>query len=72
MLFDTSTGGEGGFEGPWCVRCNQPIQKDDSSQRISFPNDPHGHQGLTGLYHDRCAKPFSSLARIMNMNPWSR
>lgn len=67
MLYDSSNGDNGGFDGPWCVRCSQPVLKSEPSERISFPQDPHGHEGLSGLYHARCAKPFSSLARILNL-----
>lgn len=72
MPFDSLPGGSGGsHDGPWCVRCHKPVLSDEPSERISFPNDPHGHRGLTGLYHARCAKPFSSLAHIMNLRPFA-
>lgn len=70
MPFDSLGGGSEGPSGPWCVHCNLAISANEPVERIHFPNDPHGHQGLTGLYHARCAKPFSGLARIMNLKPW--
>jgi len=71
MLFDSSGRGSNEPSGPWCTRCNLPIAN-EPSERIHFPDDPDGHRGLSGLYHQRCAKPFSSLARIANLNPWGR
>jgi len=71
MPFDSLGGGSGGDSGPFCVRCNLPIG-DEPSQRLHFQQDPHGHQGLSGLYHKRCAKPYASFERILNINTWSR
>jgi len=39
--------------------------------RVDFLNDPEGSRGLTGMYHQQCSKVFRSLARVVNMNPWS-
>ena len=71
MLFDSSEGGGEGPSGPECPSCRRPINDSDASERITFPHDPHGHRGLSGLYHVGCAKPFASLARIMNLKPWA-
>jgi hypothetical protein len=60
-------GGGGGADGPWCMRCKGPITAEQHSVRLRFEHDPHGHRGLTGLYHDYCSKPFESLARVINM-----
>jgi hypothetical protein len=37
---------------------------------VTFNTDPHGHKGLTGDYHAGCSKPFESMARIVNLNPF--
>jgi hypothetical protein len=39
--------------------------------QVYFRTDPEGAQGLTGPYHPQCAGRFQSLARVVNMNPWS-
>jgi len=70
MLFDSLGQGSEGPSGPLCVSCRGLIHDGESPERITFPHDPHGHRGLSGLYHARCAKPFASLARIMNLKPW--
>jgi hypothetical protein len=62
-------GGSGPSE-PCCTSCREPITSQERSMRINFENDPHGHRGLTGLYHEHCGKPFQSLARVVNLN-WS-
>jgi hypothetical protein len=71
MPLDSQSGGGSGDSGPFCTRCNLPIGE-EPSQRLYFQQDPHGHQGLTGPYHVRCAKPFAAFERILNMNPWAR
>lgn len=72
MPLDSSGGGFGGGDhSPFCVRCNLPIG-DQPSLRLNFPQDPHGHDGLTGIYHTACSKPFAAFERILNMNPWAR
>ena len=68
MPYDSTGGGSDGPSGPWCTACNLPIQDGEPVERIHFQNDPLGHKGLTGPYHKRCAKPFSSLAHIVNLN----
>lgn len=72
MPFDSMGGGSGGHSGPWCTACSLPIADGEPVERIHFPQDPHGHEGLSGPYHQRCAKPFSSLARVCNLNIWGR
>lgn len=59
--------GGSGPHGPFCTSCNAPIVEGERSIQIAFAHDPHGHRGLTGLYHERCSKPFASLARAINM-----
>jgi hypothetical protein len=62
-------GGGGDCE---CLSCRQPILRDQASTHVAFASDPLGHRGLTGRYHLACSKPFASLARVVNMNPWRR
>ena len=57
----------GGPDGPACLACKRPILEGERSQRITFDNDPHGRDGLTGEYHVTCGKPFDSLSRAMDM-----
>lgn len=71
MLLDPTSGG-GGEEGPFCTSCSAPITKDQRSVRINFNNDPQGHRGFSGLYHEQCGKPFASLARVLNLNWFGR
>jgi hypothetical protein len=56
----------------FCMACKQPITDGQRATRIEFHSDPDGSGGLTGLYHTPCSKPFQSLARAVNMNPWGR
>jgi len=39
---------------------------------VRFNTDPHGHRGLTGVYHVECSKPFQSLAHVVNLNWFGR
>jgi hypothetical protein len=55
-----------------CRACKQSILEHHRAVRIEFQTDPHGLNGLTGDYHQQCSKPFASLARVINMNPWGR
>jgi hypothetical protein len=57
----------GGSNDPSCTSCNGPITSDQRSVRLSFPNDPNGYRGFTGLYHEHCGKPFAQFARVLNM-----
>ena len=68
MAYNLMPSGGGGPEEPWCASCRAPITPRQRSVRIQFNNDPHGHKGLSGLYHEQCSKPFESLARVVNMN----
>lgn len=34
---------------------------------VHFNEDTNG---FNGLYHEPCGKPFASIARILNLNPW--
>ena len=70
MDYDPRWGG--GSNDPTCTSCHAPITAQQRSVRIEFPNDPHGHRGLSGLYHEECSKPFKSLAHAMNMLSVSR
>jgi hypothetical protein len=71
MPLDGSTFDGGSHGSPWCRACKQPIWKNQRSTRVEFQTDPHGANGLTGDYHQECSRPFASLARVVNLNPWS-
>jgi hypothetical protein len=64
--------GGGGPHEPWCTSCRGPITAGQRSVRIDFANDPNGHRGLSGLYHEECSKPFQALARVVNLTSFSR
>lgn len=64
--------GGSGPHGPFCTSCKAPIAENERSVRINFDNDPQGHRGLSGLYHERCGRPFQSLAHVVNMNWFGR
>jgi hypothetical protein len=64
--------GGSGPHGSWCTSCRGPITPEQRSVRIDFANDPQGHRGLSGLYHEQCGKPFRSLARVVNLNWFGR
>jgi hypothetical protein len=34
---------------------------------VHFNDDAHG---FNGLYHEPCGRPFASIARVLNLNPW--
>jgi hypothetical protein len=56
--------------GPCCKRCMLPISETESVRHIAFLNDPDGKlKELSGLYHARCAEPYLSLSRFLNLNP---
>jgi hypothetical protein len=55
-----------------CLACKQEITPGQHATRVEFQNDPDGSGGLSGRYHMTCSKPYQSLARVMNMNPWAR
>jgi hypothetical protein len=62
---------EGGrFGRRWCLACKQPILTQQRATRVEFQSDPEGLNGLTGEYHVERSKPFASLARVINLNPW--
>jgi hypothetical protein len=69
MAYDATFGGNAGRG--WCLACRRPLDGDRLVARIDFQSDPDGRQGLSGLYHKACARPFASMARIINMNPWA-
>jgi hypothetical protein len=66
MAYFEMRAGGGGPSEPWCTSCKAPIAGEERSVRIDFATDPHGRKGLSGLYHERCSKPFASLARAIN------
>jgi hypothetical protein len=67
VAYQLMRAGGGGPHEPWCTSCKSPITAEQQSVRIDFANDPHGHEGLSGLYHAECGKVFQSLARAINM-----
>jgi hypothetical protein len=69
MPFDATPDGNPGR--PSCRACKQPIWHGQPATRVDFRTDPDGSQGLTGVYHKPCSRPFLSLARVVNLNPWS-
>ncbi|WP_262031261.1 hypothetical protein [Microvirga sp. Mcv34] len=60
----------GGWNGPTCRSCRQPILPSEQVKRVEFRNDPDGAKGLTGDYHLVCSRRFASLAHVINFNPW--
>lgn len=71
-LDEESFAAGGGYGGPLCLSCKREISQGERATRVTFNTDPHGHQGLTGDYHAGCAKPFASLAHVINLDPWGR
>ena len=70
-MFDpTDYGGGGGY--PRCCCCDRPIFDERQGVRIEFLMDPHGHKGLTGLYHRHCSAPFQAAAEALAMCRSSR
>ena len=67
MAFDATPGGDP--RGPWCKACRRPIGETERSMNVRFDNDVHD---LSGLYHEACGRPFASMARVLNLKPWSR
>jgi hypothetical protein len=55
-----------------CMACKQPILDGQRATQVEFCTDPDGSAGLSGLYHAPCSRPYQSLARVVNMNPWGR
>jgi len=72
MSYKTYTDHRGPM-GPSCKRCVLPIAGSEASVHVQFSNDPDGKlRSLNGLYHARCAEPYLSMSRILNMTPWGR
>lgn len=71
-MFDPThfAGGGGGYSR--CCCCGKPILDERQSVRVSFNNDPDGTQGLSGLYHEPCSKPFRAFAQVMNVDWYGR
>lgn len=70
MAYDASSGRDP--RGGWCLACKRPLENGQPTVRIDFQTDPDGQRGLSGLYHKLCGKPFSELAKVINLNPWAR
>ena len=71
MYLDEEFAFGGGYSGPSCRACKQPILEGERATRVLFRTDPDGARGLTGDYHLACGKPFASLARVANMDPFA-
>lgn len=70
MSYKTYTDHHGPL-GPSCKRCTLPIEEGEATEQIRFSNDPEGKlRLLNGVYHSKCAQPYLSMARILNLNPW--
>jgi hypothetical protein len=67
MAYYLMPSGWGGPNELWCTRCKAPIISGQRGVRITFAHDPHGHRGLTGIYHEHCGKLFQSLAHAINV-----
>jgi len=65
VAFDATPGGDP--RGPLCKACRRPIGPGQPFRTVRFDNDENG---FNGVYHDPCGRPFESLARILNINPW--
>ena len=72
MAYDPMPGGGSGPHGPLCMSCGVLITEEQRSVYVHFNQDPNGYQGLSGLYHEQCSRPFASMARILNMNWFGR
>jgi hypothetical protein len=70
MAYDACSGRDP--RGGWCLACRKPLESGQPVTRIDFQTDPDGRRGLSGLYHKVCSKPFSELAKVINLNPWAR
>ncbi len=60
---DSFSKGGGGFDGPPCKACRQPILSGQPSTRVEFMIDEHG---MSGDYHSACSRPFASMASALN------
>lgn len=67
MYLDETHAFGGGWSGPCCLSCKEPILEGERSTRVEFASDPSGAKGLTGAYHLGCSRPFAALARAINM-----
>ncbi|MDC9822315.1 hypothetical protein PRN20_01110 [Devosia sp. ZB163] len=65
MLRETNGEWNGG-NGRWCRACKQPIEQGQAATRLTFDQDPHGFDGLTGDYHTTCSRPYASIARALD------
>ncbi len=69
MAFDAMKDGDPW--GPICRSCRQPIAKGSAMETIRFENDPERKlEEMNGPYHATCARPFKSMAQIINMKPY--
>lgn len=66
MPLDGTFGGDEP-SGPWCAHCKAPITDDQRRINLQFDVDPHGFDGLSGDYHESCARPFQSFAHALKL-----
>lgn len=70
MFLDVGMNGPNGYwdEGPLCKSCKRLIDPSEPSQELRFSVlDDRRFDGMDGLYHSICAKPFLSVLRAMDM-----
>ena len=68
MFLDLGVNGPNGYwdEGPVCKSCKRMIDKSDPAETLSFDelNDQQ-FDGMNGLYHSDCARPYLSMMRAL-------
>jgi hypothetical protein len=65
VAFDATPGGDP--RGPLCKACRQPIGVGQPSEMVEFSTPDT--RDMSGMYHRLCARPFASLARVINLKP---
>ncbi len=70
MFLDVSSNGPNGYwdEGPVCKSCKRLIDNSEPTEDLRFePYGDHRFDGMDGLYHSECARPYLSIIRAMDM-----
>ena len=68
MFLDLKAHGEPWGDGRSCRSCKQPIDPAEPVEELRF--DDHGEHRLgelNGAYHARCAQPYLSVKRALDM-----
>ncbi|NEX91952.1 hypothetical protein [Caulobacter sp. 17J65-9] len=66
MAFDLEPGGDP--RGPWCPKCKLPVMKGQPQTKMTFPEDPDGSRGMSGLWHGECSRPFwDTFSHVLDM-----